>query len=164
MTSTEKEVWIHGNAKYQHANGSGAIAEAYGEWFENMAKWQWFVTRTFSPEYLTKGFTQAGEKTCRRMLLDLLKQSAARSFVAVFERQSRGDFHLHSLLAGCRAINGIEEERRDKAKFGFAKWKIFRGSGAGAYLAKYLSKDMMVLYVGTDCHVTSLKGLELYRA
>ncbi len=162
MTTTEKELWRHGNAKYNHANGSGLVAAEYGRWFEGMAKWQWFVTRTFSPHFLTKGYTQAGEASCRGMLLDLLKRSAAKSFVAVFERQTRGDFHLHALLAGCRGLNGIEEERRDKATFGFAKWKIFRGSGAGAYLAKYLGKDMMSLYVG-DQPVRTMKGLEAFR-
>jgi hypothetical protein len=172
MTTTEKEeltrtgpggreVWSYGGTKYQHANGTGFIPAEYGRWFEGLAEWQWFVTRTFSPEFLTNGFTQAGETTCRGMLLDLLKRSAAKSFVAVFERQSRGDFHLHALLAGCRGLNGIEEESRDKAKFGFAKWKIFRGSGAGAYLAKYLSKDLMTLYIGSDGPYKSLKGLEV---
>ncbi len=93
------------------------------------------------------------------MLRDLLKRSAAKSFVAVYERQSRGDFHVHALLTGCRGLNGAEEASRDKTKFGFAKWKIFRGTGAGAYLAKYLAKDMMSLYIGLDGPYTSLKGL-----
>ncbi len=153
------DAWIHGSAKHQYAHGSGEVAQATGEWFESLARWQWFVTRTYNPEYLTKGFTQAGETTCRRMLLDVLKQTAARSFVAVFERQSRGDFHLHTLLAGCGPINGAEQEHRDKAKFGFAKWKVFRGSGAGPYLAKYLVKDMMSLYIGLEGPYKSLKGL-----
>ncbi len=160
MTTTEEETWEHGNAKHQWAAGGGAEAANYGKWFESMAEWQWFVTRTFDPENLQKGFTQAGAGTANRMLLDLLKQSAAKSFVAVYERQSRGDFHVHALLAGCRGLNGSAEESRDKAKFGFAKWKIFRGSGAGAYLAKYLSKDMMSLYIGLGGPYKSLKGLQ----
>ncbi len=173
MTTTEaerltceggSEIWSYGNAKYQHANGTGFIPAEYGRWFEGMAKWQWFVTRTYSPDFLTKGFTQAGETTCRRMLLDLLKRSAAESFVAVFERQTRGDFHLHALLAGCRGLDGTKEESRDKAKFGFAKWKIFRGTGAGAYLAKYLAKDMMSLYVGLDGPYETMRKLYQARA
>ncbi len=161
MTTTEKETWTHGSAKHQWAAGGGAEAANYGKWFESLARWQWFVTRTYSPENLTKGFSQAGAGTAKVMLRDLLRRTAAKSFVAVYERQSRGDFHVHALLAGCRGLNGNEEESRDKAKFGFAKWKIYRGSGAGSYLAKYLSKDMMSLYIGLDGPYVNLKGLEL---
>ncbi len=165
MTTTGQEdahgPWEHGGTKHQWAHGSGAIAQAYGDWLESLASWQWFVTRTYSPEYLTKGFTQAGETTAGFMLRDMLKRSAAKSFVAVYERQSRGDFHVHALLAGCRGLDGSKEESRDKAKFGFAKWKIFRGSGAGAYLAKYLSKDMMSLYIGLEGPYRSLEGLRV---
>ncbi len=157
----EWDRWKYGSAKHQYAGGGGAEAGHYGKWFESLAKWQWFVTRTYDPKLLTNGYTQAGASTAHAMLRDLLRQSAAKSFVAVYERQSRGDFHVHALLARCRGLNGIEEERRDKTKFGFAKWKIFRGSGAGAYLAKYLSKDMMSLYIGLEGPYRSLEGLRV---
>ncbi len=163
-SSSGQETWLHGSAKHQYAGGGGGHAHNYGTWFESLAKWQWFVTRTYSPQFLSNGFTKAGETTSRRMLLDLLKRSSAKSFVAVFERQSRGDYHVHALLAGCRGINGTEEESRDKTLFGFSKWKIFRGSGAGAYLAKYLAKDMMSLYIGRDgpySRTNELKALKV---
>jgi len=151
LNGRQTEVWQYGGAKYQHANGdAGRVAAEYGQWFESLAKWQWFVTRTYDPEYLTKGFTQAGKSTCNGMLRDLLERSEAKSVVAVYERQTRGDFHLHALLAGCRGISGGVEQERDKVGYGISRWKAFNGSGAGAYLAKYLGKDMMQLFIGLD--------------
>lgn len=159
MTTTESEAWKHGSAKHQYAHGeAGAINRAMGAWFEGMASWQWFVTRTYDPGKLGQGFTEAGAGTAKVMLQDLLQQTVAKRFVAVFERQSRGDYHLHALLAGCRALNGSAEAERDKAKFGIARWKIFNGSGAGGYLAKYLAKDMVDLYIGLEGPYRTLEG------
>ena len=65
-------VWEYGNNKYLHRKGSGADAAAMGEWFESLARWQWFVTTTFDPAKADKGFSQAGVGTARRMLRDML--------------------------------------------------------------------------------------------
>lgn len=153
--------WEHGSAKHKWRVGEGAIPAQYGEWIEHMARWSWFVTRTYSPENLTDGFTQAGKAICDTMLLDLLRRSVAKQVVAVYERQERGDYHLHALLARCRAINGRVEQERDKELYGISRWKVFRGTGAGAYLAKYLSKDRTALFIGQDGPYDSLHGLEV---
>ncbi len=86
----------------------------------------------------------------RRSLRDLIYRSRASRFVCVFERQSRGDYHLHALLGGCRSIDGLAEAERDKRREGIARWRIFNGTGAGGYLAKYLAKDSLELYIGLD--------------
>jgi hypothetical protein len=151
-TVNAEGVWLHGNTKYLYRKGGGAVADEYGKWFEAMARWQWFVTVTYNPEKLTQGFTQAGAGTAKRMLQDMLRRTEARSFVAVFERQSRGDYHVHALLAGCKAINGFVANQETERLFGMARYRIFNGKGAGAYLAKYLAKDMMELYIGLDTH------------
>lgn len=145
-------VYLYGNKKYLYRKGGGAQADEYGKWFESLARWQWFVTITYNPEKLGKGFTEAGRGTAVRMLRDMLVRTAAGSFVAVFERQSRGDYHVHALLARCKAVNGFEAARATEVSFGMARYRIFNGHGAGAYLAKYLAKDVMDLYIGLDTH------------
>jgi len=143
--------WEHGSAKHRWSEGGGYAAAQYGEWFESLGPWQWFVTRTYDPSKLGSGYTQAGVRTMRRCLRDLLARTAARNVVCVFERQSRGDYHLHALLGGCRALDGAAEQERDKRVWGIARWKMFNGTGAGGYLAKYVAKDMSSeLYIGLD--------------
>lgn len=140
--------WEHGSAKHHYAAGEGSPAADMGGFFETLADWQWFVTITCDPKKLDKGFTQAGEGWARGALLSVLEYSACGAFVAVFERQSRGDFHVHALLARCESINGRRAEATFAESFGMAKWKIFQGSGAGSYLAKYMAKEMVSTYVG----------------
>jgi len=143
--------WVHGSAKHRWSEGSGYAAARYGEWFESLASWQWFVTRTYDPSKLGSGYTQAGVRTMRRCLRDLLARTEARNVVCVFERQSRGDYHLHALLGGCRALDGAAEQERDRRVWGIARWKMFNGTGAGSYLAKYVAKDMSSeLYIGLE--------------
>jgi len=158
----ETTFWEFGSAKHRWNVGRGSDAASYGSWFESLGPWQWFVTRTYDPSKLGSGYTQAGVGTMRKCLRDLLTRTEAKRLVCVFERQSRGDYHLHALLGGCKALDGRAEQERDKKVWGIARWKMFNGTGAGGYLAKYVAKDMSSeLYIGLEGPYKSLDGLRV---
>lgn len=135
--------WIYAKRMKDEAN------DAFGQWLEGRGPWQWFVTRTLGKP-VDMGYTKAGLGTARRCLRDLLVRTGAHRFVCVFEMQEdRGVPHLHALLGGCRGIDGNVEVKRDFELWGIARWKAFkRDAGAPAYLGKYLSKDIVELYIG----------------
>jgi len=122
-----------------------------GEFISKLASWNWFVTCTLANDHLSKGFSEPGVGTARACLRELIVRSCARSFICVFELQKRGVPHLHSLLAGCPAINGgVAQEFFFKA-YGISRWKIYQPGGAAPkYIGKYLQKEMIELYIGFE--------------
>ncbi len=127
-------------------------SRAFGEWAENMARWQWFVTLTLDDKHVTMGFTKPGLGSARRALRALILRTGAKQFLAVFEMQeSRGVPHVHALLAGCPAIIGSEAQKWFDYRYGFSRWKVFKeNSGAPGYLGKYLAKELVEMYVGLE--------------
>lgn len=124
---------------------------AVGDWIHDLASWQWFVTCTLRDPPAGGRFTIAGAGQARRCLRELLVTTRAREYVCVFELQKRGAYHLHALLSGCPAINGKVASEHFEKKFGTSRWKIFKdGGGAAKYLGKYLMKDVVELYIGSD--------------
>ncbi len=142
--------WIYaskGNLRGQHR---GEYIDELGQWFDGLADWKWFITRTLGGE-TDMGFTQPGIGMARRCLRDLLVRTEATDIVAVFELQQRGVPHIHALVRNERATNGGLEQERDFNKYGIARWKAYRkGKGASYYLGKYLGKEMIELYIGLD--------------
>ncbi len=123
----------------------------FGDWIASLANWNWFVTCTLSSDILSKGFTEPGLGTARACLRELLVLSCAREFVCVFELQARGVPHLHALLGGCPAINGGVAQEHFYRNYGISRWKIYQPGGkAPKYLGKYLQKEIIELYIGTD--------------
>ncbi len=122
---------------------------AMGDWVASLAAWQWFVTCTLARENLSSGFSEPGLGSARACLRELVVLSGARSFICVFELQRDGVPHLHSLLAGCPAINGGVAQEHFYRNFGISRWKIFKPGGkAPRYLGKYLQKEVIELYFG----------------
>ncbi len=142
--------WIYaskGNLRGEHR---GEYIDELGQWFDGLADWKWFITRSLRDE-VTIGFTQPGIGMARRCLRDLIVRTAATDFICVFELQKRGVPHLHALVRNERATNGGLEQERDFNKFGSARWKACKkGKGASHYLGKYLGKEMIELYIGLD--------------
>jgi len=125
--------------------------EAIGDWLGCLAEWQWFVTCTLRDPPSRSGFTLAGAGTARSCLRSLLERTLAKQFVCVFELQDRGAYHLHALLAGCPSINGEVAAKWFEEHFGFSRWKIFsEGGQAPKYIGKYLTKDVVELYIGSQ--------------
>jgi len=117
---------------------------SYGEWFRELGDWDWFVTRTLAPGYVTDGFTKPGVGTARKCLLDLLRVSDADKVLCVMEWQSERDVpHLHALVETGASIDNRYMNERDWIGWGMARWlKYDPGRGAGFYLAKYLTKAL----------------------
>ncbi len=144
------EPWIYasrGNIRGKHR---GEYIDQLGKWFDGLADWKWFVTRSLADK-VTIGFTQPGVGMARGCLRDLIVRTQASEFICVFELQERGVPHLHALIRNGRPTNGGLEQERDFNKFGIARWKAYRrGKGASYYLGKYLGKEMIELYIGLD--------------
>jgi len=126
------------------------LGDSLGDFFAGMADWQWFVTCSLGGTP-TGGFTRQGLGEARRCLRDLLVRSCAKSVVCVFELQRRDVPHLHALLAGCPAINGYAANEYFYKTHGISRWKIYaEAGGAAKYIGKYLTKDIVELYIGLD--------------
>jgi len=124
--------------------------DAIGEWLAGQAKWQWFVTCTLR-DPVSGRFDKAGSGQARACLRALLVESGCSSYVCVFELQDRGATHLHALLGGCPAIAGGVATEWFWHKFGSSRWKVFKpDGGAPKYLGKYLTKDIIEMYLQHD--------------
>ncbi len=122
-----------------------------GDWFSQLAPWQWFVTLTLGNSKIARGFDRPGLGTARACLRELLTMSRAKSVLCVFELHKSGVPHLHALLAGCTAINGGIASEHFFNAYGISRWKIYReGGGAAKYVGKYLAKEMIELYIGLN--------------
>ncbi len=145
-----EEPWPYASSGFIKAEYRGSLRDSFGAWIEGLGDWQWFITRTLAGP-TSPGFTAPGRGTARECLRDLLVRTAARRCVCVFEMQKRGVLHLHALLETRKGINGGVEQERDFSKYGIARWKAYkRGAGASAYLGKYLTKDVVEMYILLD--------------
>ncbi len=143
------EPWVYASRGNIRGNHRGDYVDTLGKWFDGMADWKWFVTRTLADK-VSMGFTQPGIGMARGCLRDLIVRTEATDFICVFELQGRGVPHLHALIRNARATHGGIEQERDFNKFGIARWKAYkRGRGAAYYLGKYLGKEMIELYIGS---------------
>ncbi len=152
MAGGKREVapWIYASKGNLRSRHRGEYIDELGQWFDGLADWKWFITRSLRDE-VTMGFTQPGIGMARRCLRDLIVRTGATQFICVFELQKRGVPHLHALVRNERSTNGGLEQERDFNKFGIARWKAYRkGKGAAYYLGKYLGKEMIELYIGLD--------------
>lgn len=146
---TMREMFVE--ATYADRRDRGEYAESFGKWISGVAEWQWFVTVTLDPVKVNGRFDKPGMGTARWALRELLVRSRAKSVVCVFELQRSGVPHLHALLAGCPAIHGGVAMEWFDENFGMNRWKVFKqDAGAPAYIGKYLAKDVVELYVGTQ--------------
>lgn len=149
MTATAG-AWVHASPR-DVRNNYDEYRVAMGDWLESLGKWQWFVTGTLDPSRVTAGFTKPGIGSARAMLRYLLAETFATSFVAVFELHKSGVPHLHALLGGCPSIRADAAEAAMSKEYGHSRWKVYKeGGGAAGYVGKYLVKEEIELYIGTN--------------
>jgi len=129
------------------------VRESYGRWISQMTEWKYFITRTFRDKPVDLAnvtYTQWGLKHARRALADLLNVTAAKRAVAVFEYQKwRGGVpHIHCLLDTDDELDLKAHQDDDYQRWGISRWLKYKPmGGADGYVAKYLSKEMVELYV-----------------
>jgi len=134
-----------------YLNTREQISQAFGNWIDNMAAWQWFATLTFrdprDPRF--PGWTQVGWKAAHNALnsfnnalvmeLDYINPV----WVACMELQHRGVPHWHLLVS-----NVGEQRRMSWVDWWFEHYGIARilpyqeELGARFYLGKYLTKEV----------------------
>jgi len=124
------------------------IEEAYGEWFEQLADWDWFATFTF--RYPTSSKT-ANRLWRKHWLRSLEKEVNGQvHFVRVLEE---GDnTHYHCLLSGVRDQKPSVWERVWHNIGGIAKIDTYIPGGGGAH---YLGRKC-----GRGCHEDYSKNIE----
>lgn len=132
-----------------------SVKAAYGAWFDALGDFTYFVTRTFKDKPVQAGstYTEWGVGHARKCLADLYTVTGAIRAVSVFEYQRyRGGVpHIHSVIESDRRIDFKKQSNADFFMWGISKWEHYvLGAGATSYLGKYLSKEMVELYVHTE--------------
>jgi hypothetical protein len=127
------------------------IGQAFGDWIDGMAAWQWYATLTFrnpeNPRF--PGWTQIGWKSAHNALQRLNNALVMELdyinplWVACMELQRRGVPHWHMLVA-----NVPGQRRMSWVDWWFEHYGIARilpyqeELGARYYLGKYLTKEL----------------------
>ena len=129
--------------------------EAYGDWFESLAKWDWYATFTF--KYPTS------YKTAKRLWKHWLRSlekavNGQVHFVRVLEESAEGDrIHYHCLLSGIKDQKPSVWERVWHNIGGIAKIDTYVNSGGGAH---YIGNKA---YRGCDVDLSkSIEKVALY--
>jgi hypothetical protein len=127
------------------------VSQAFGNWIDGMASWEWYATLTFrdpqDPRF--PNWTKIGWKSAHNALqsfnnalvmeLDYINPA----WVAAMELQQRGVPHWHLLVAN------VEQQRRMSwvdwwyEHYGIARILPYQAElGARYYLGKYLTKEI----------------------
>jgi len=130
-------------------SSTDSINQAFGEWIDGMAPWEWYATLTFrdpkNPRYPT--WTKVGWKSAHNALNKLNSALITEldysnpTWVACMELQQRGVPHWHALFA-----NTGEQRRMSWVDWWYEHYGIARilqyeeKLGARYYLGKYLQK------------------------
>jgi len=126
------------------------VCQAFGEWIDGMAPWEWYATMTFRdpqdprfPNWTKVGWKSAHNalnKFNNALVMDMEYQNPVS--VAVMELQERGVPHWHMLVAN------VGSQRRMKwvdwwyEHYGIARILPYQEElGARYYLGKYFSKQ-----------------------
>ena len=132
-------------------NARDQISQAWGNWVDSMADWEWYATLTFrdpkDPRF--PDWSQIGWKSAHNALnsfnsaLVMELDWTNPIWVAVGETQARGTPHWHALVAN------VDDQRRMSwvdwwyDHYGIARILPYdRQLGARYYLGKYLTKQL----------------------
>jgi len=127
------------------------IGQAFGNWIDGMAAWQWFATLSFRDPTDSRfpGWDRIGWKSAHNALQRLNNALVMELdytnplWVACMELQQRGVPHWHALVA-----NVGEQRRMSWVDWWFEHYGIARilpyqeELGARYYLGKYLTKQV----------------------
>jgi len=127
------------------------IGQAFGEWIDGMASWEWYATLTFRdpqnpelPNWTKVGWIAAHnalKKLNNALVMELNYINPL--WVAVMELQRRGVPHWHALVA-----NVADQRRMSWVDWWYEHYGIARilpyqqELGARYYLGKYLTKEV----------------------
>jgi hypothetical protein len=125
------------------------LQTAYGIFIGDYARWHCWATLTFKENVSEKAAVTALKRWLRRLAAEMVKTHIP--FAWVTERQERGTWHLHLLLA----FPGAEEKfdaaeadrlwRRSHPLAGFTKLEEYdEDQGAAFYMAKEGEPDLNV--------------------
>jgi len=136
------------------AGVSTTVSQAFGNWIDGMASWEWYATLTFrnpeNPRF--PNWSQVGWKSAHNALNKLNNALVMELdyinpvWIACMELQQRGVPHWHMLVA-----NVANQRRMSWLDWWYEHYGIARilpydaELGARYYLGKYLTKDVAAL-------------------
>ena len=135
-------------------SSADSINQAFGEWVDTMADWEWYATFTFRDPQDSRfpTWTKVGWKAAHNALNKLNSALITEldyqnpTWVACMELQERGVPHWHALFA-----NTGEQRRMNWVDWWYERYGIARvlpydqELGARYYLGKYLTKEVAAL-------------------
>ena len=116
--------------------------------------WEWFLTLTFDPKNPKVDRYSYGScvHAMKMFLKNLRRWCPDVRYVFVPEKHKDGAFHFHGLIGGCEGLpvvsSGVFQHGKEVFnipgyKYGFSTaTRVQSSRKAGAYLAKYISKDL----------------------
>lgn len=114
--------------------------------------WDLFVTLTFSPDLVDRYDYASCVAAMKQFLRYLRRHCPDVRYLIVPELHKDGAYHFHGLIGGCDALPLVDSGVRRKGqtiynitgyKHGFSTATRIRDNRkAGAYLAKYITKDL----------------------
>ena len=122
--------------------------------------WDWFLTFTFSPEFLDRyNYVECSRKLSQWLNNMKKRGNSDMRYLVVPEMHKDGAFHFHGLFANCDGMNFVESGKRDKHSriiynvgrynWGFTTATRVSDSGSSAgYLCKYVTKELIGVTFG----------------
>lgn len=133
------------------------LAKAYGQWFDSLGEWQWFLTITFrDPPPNSVGWTRPGWATAKRawQSFEGFAQPPVGNlnYVRAFEIQPwRGAPHVHALLAKTDPNFFKPACSWLWKNCGMSRLLPYDPSkGAAFYITKYVAKDLSDISISVD--------------
>ncbi len=138
-----------------NSTATAEVNQAWGEWLSGLAKWDWWVTLTFAdPPANTSGWTRPGWATAKKGWREFVNHvhffqgipCKPLTWVRGFEIQKwRGAPHIHALIGNIAKPRIVAAGTWWEMQYGRI-WHIEKYNpslGAGFYLCKYVTKEMV---------------------
>lgn len=127
-----------------------------------------FITLTFEDNITDHDIANKEFRNfIRRLNYHVHKKQSGLAYIAVIERQNRGALHYHTIFFNLPFIPQkklLEIWRNKKDKRGLHVKKIDNVNNVGAYVVKYIQKDIRALMFENDDNLSTAysKGKKLY--
>lgn len=151
MLECQESALAKGGSLVSQHNIGKRVSQAFGDWIDGMAPWDWYATLTFrDPEdHRFPGWTKIGWRSAHNALQKLNNALVMElkyinpAWVAVMELQQRGVPHWHMLVGlvpAQRRMSWVDWWYRN---YGIARiLPYMKELGARYYLGKYLTKEI----------------------